>query len=143
RLFQAQDGDFTGGGEASALAAAKRGVDLDPRISAPHRNYSEIAYAVGDYAIALDEARVAFDLFGPDPVTQQALAKAAIKSPDHELARRVLEGAVAAQPTATLWAALAQVQLAGGNTTAARAAAARALELDPTSADARAILTAT
>jgi O-antigen ligase/tetratricopeptide (TPR) repeat protein len=143
RLFQHQNGDKSAGGALAALAAAKRGVELDPRIHAPHRNYAEVALALGDPALAFDEARIAFAMYAFDPLTDAVLASSAAQIPDRELARRTLESALATKNSAALWAGLAQVHLAAGNPTAARAAASRALELDPSNAEAKKVIAAT
>jgi tetratricopeptide (TPR) repeat protein len=143
RLFQFQNGDRSGGGAAAALAAAKRGVELDPRIHAPHRNYAEVALALGDPALAFDEARIAFAMYTLDPLTESVLASSAALIPDHELARRTLQAALERTNSPALWAGLAKVHLAAGNPTAARAAALRALELDPANSDAKSVLAAT
>jgi tetratricopeptide (TPR) repeat protein len=144
RLFQLQNGDFSGGGAAASIAAAEQAIAAEPRLSSPHRNYAEIALALGDPDRALIEASTALDLYTGDPFIDTVLGQAAVQLPDRERARRVLESAVAKKGTsATLWAALAQVQLASGNITAARTAALRALALDPSSADARRVLGAT
>ena len=144
RLFQLQNGDFSGGGANAAIAAANRAIAMEPRLSPPHRNSAEIALALGDPALALTEAATALDLYTGDPLIDAVLGKAAVQLPDRDRARRVLEGAVAKKSrSAPLWAALAQVQLAAGNPAAARLAAARALESDPASADALRVLDAT
>lgn len=143
RLFQFQNGDASGGGATAALAAAKRGVELDPRIHAPHRNYAEIALALGDPGLAFDEARIAFAMYTLDPLTDIVLASSAAQIPDHELARRTLEAALGQKNSALLWAGLARVQLLEGNLTAARSAALKALQLDPANADAMDVLAVT
>jgi O-antigen ligase len=143
RLFQFQNGDSSGGGAAAAMAAAKRGVELNPRIHAPHRNYAEIALALGDPRLAFDEARIAFGMYTLDPQTDKVLASAAAQIPDRELARRTLEAALAQKGSGVLWAGLARVYLAEGNPTAARAAALRALALDPANQDAKDVLLVT
>ena len=143
RLFQMQNGDQSGGGGAAALAAAKRGVEVDPRVHAPHRNYAEVALALGDPGLAFDEARIAFDMYMLDPLTDAVLAASAAQLPDRELARRTLEAALAKKNSPVLWAGLAQVHLAAGNLAAAGNAARRALELDPSNADAKKVIAAT
>src|SRR5256885_2705717 len=144
RLFQLQQGDFSGGGAAAAIAAAERAVAADPQLSAPHRNYAEVALALGDPARALAAAGTALGLYAGDPFIDVVLGQAGVQLPDHERARRALELALARKSgSPVLWAALAQVQLAGGNVDAARSAALRTLELDPSSSDARRVLGAT
>lgn len=143
RMFQVQSGDQSGGGARAALAAAQRGVDVDPRLHSAHRNYAEVALALGDADLAFDEARIAFDIYARDPLNDVVLAASARQIPDHELARRALEAALARTNNAVLWGGLAQVHLAAGNLTAARAAAVQALLLDPDNADGKKVEAAT
>jgi tetratricopeptide (TPR) repeat protein len=141
RMFQARAGDFSGGGPAAALALAKRAIDSDPFISAPHRNYAEVALVFGDPALAVSQALIALDLYQGDPTLDPILASACVQLTDQELARRVLEGALSKKPaSAPLWVALAAVHLNEGDPAGARLAAQRALALDPTSDDARRLL---
>jgi O-antigen ligase len=141
RAFQVGNGDFSSGGVAAALAAARRAVAEDPFLSAPHRNYAEIASLFGDPSLAVSQALIALDLFQGDPTLDPVLAEACIQLADQDQARRVLEGALVKKPaSAPLWVALAAVHLNAGDLPGARAAANRALELDPASADAKQIL---
>ena len=141
RMFQARAGDFSGGGPAAALAAAKRAVESDPFISAPHRNYAEVALVFGDPMLAVSQALIALDLYQGDPTLDPTLGSACVQLPDPELARRVLEGALSKKPaSAPLWVALAAVHLNEGDAAGARVAAQRALALDPTSEDAKRLL---
>jgi O-antigen ligase/Flp pilus assembly protein TadD len=144
RRFAVQNGDVSGGGQAAAYAAAAHAIEVEPRLSSPHRNYAEIALAFGDAPVALSEARLALALFAGDPLLDPTLAAACLQLEDRELARRVLEDAVTVKPQSLpLWVALAQVHYQAGNLTAARIAALRALQLDQNSAEARRILAVT
>jgi Flp pilus assembly protein TadD len=144
RAFQARGGDFTGGGQAASIAAAKHVVELDPRISATHKNYAEISLTFGDVATAVTEARIALGLQRNDGQIDNVLANACVALPDREAARRALESAVTLKPaSAVLWSALAQVHLNDGNRVAARAAALRAFQIDPSQPDANRILAET
>jgi tetratricopeptide (TPR) repeat protein len=110
RMFRTQSGDFTTGGAPAALAAARKAIEIEPRISAPHRNYAEVALALGDPSAALTEAVIALDIFADDERIDAILAAAAVALPDRARAVQALDAALAKKPgSATLAEARRQV----------------------------------
>lgn len=134
--------DETSGGEIAALAAAQRGVDADPNNPAPYRVYTDVAYFLGRYDLALKEIVSAIKLFRLDPTFDKRAADAAARATNKSAARAELDDVLGWKDTAVLRVTAAQLALDQHDTAAAAAHARRALELEPANSDAQRILAA-
>jgi tetratricopeptide (TPR) repeat protein len=140
RASQARAGDQSSGGTGAALEAARRGVETDPNRPTVHFALAQIADALGDPALALDEVTAALRLYKGDPGYDRVAADAALRLPDRSSARAKLEEILSLKESAPLRTAAAKLALASGDREVARMNATRALQLDSTDADARTIL---
>ena len=134
--------DESSGGEIAALAAAQRGVDVDPNNPAPYRVYADVAYFLGRYDLALKEIVSAIKLYRLDATFDKRAADASARASDKTAARAELGDALRSKDTAALRVAAAQLALDQHDAVAAAAHARRALELEPTNSDAQRILAA-
>src|SRR5439155_24263999 len=96
----------------------------------------EVANALGDYQTALAAAVDAIALLPSLPQFDDIAFDAASASPSPTVARAELERALGYKDTATLRIALARVDLQVVDVDHDRTSARRALELDPTKAEA-------
>lgn len=125
---------------ARALEAARMAVAVDPNAPEPNAVLAEIGNLFGEYELALAAAARAIRLYAKEPNYDDVAAFAALGVADASSARSTLEDLLGVRDSATLRIALAEVSLRLNDHRAARLHAQRALELDPTSGEARAIL---
>jgi tetratricopeptide (TPR) repeat protein len=137
--FQALASDPSGATRKLALDAAVRATEVDPVSPSPRYLYAQIAFLFGDFATALDQATRAIRIYPIAPEYEPVALQAAAKV-DPPVARTALEEIAALRDTAPVRLALAKVDLALGDTAAARANAKRALELAPGNAEAQSVL---
>lgn len=115
-------------------------VAVDPNAPEPNAVLAEIGNLFGEYELALAAAARAIRLYAKEPNYDDVAAFAALGVADASSARSTLEDLLGVRDSATLRIALAEVSLRLNDHRAARLHAQRALELDPTSGEARAIL---
>lgn len=140
RSFQALDADPSGQIKRAALDAARRAIETNPSSPSPHYIFAQIVFIFGDFAIALDEARIATRLHPAGTDYEPVALQAAARMQDRVTARRSLEEIASLRETVNIRIALAKLDLALGDAAAARAEAKRALELEPGNAEAEALL---
>lgn len=130
------------GTAAAAIAAARRGTEIDPNEPLAHIALAETAYALGEYDLSLRAAINAIALW-PGADNDALAARAAARASNLPQARILLEQALRLRDSATLHLALAQVALKFGDRETARTEAKRTLELAPGNTEAQQILSAT
>jgi tetratricopeptide (TPR) repeat protein len=134
---------LTGGGSADAAAeAGRQAVQVDPNSPVPYVALAEVLSALKQPDDALQAIVNAIRLFPGPPRFETIAAAAARDATDLPVARRALTDAIAARDSATLRVALGQLALKQGDREAALANGRRALELDPTNAEAMALVRA-
>lgn len=136
----ARAGDRSMGGKEAALAAARRGTEVNPYYSTPRHVLAVVANSFGEYSEALDAASAAIRLLKGEPLYEMAAAEAALGLQDSLAARSGLERLVTEKDSAVLRVALARISLKLNDSAAARVHLRRALELDPQNAPARELL---
>ena len=139
-----REAELTGeaGTAAAAIAAARRGTEIDPNEPLAHIALAETAYALGEYDLSLRAAINAIVLW-PGADNDALAARAAARASDLQQARILLEDALRSRDSATLHLALAKVALQLGDKETARTEAKRTLELAPDSTEAQGIVSAT
>jgi tetratricopeptide (TPR) repeat protein len=129
------------GRTADAMAAYRAAIASDPALTSARVNLALLQGGEGDAGAALatlDEA-IARDPGSVSARSNRAVLRAAAGDRDGALAD-ALEGTRLAPQRAWAWVALARVHLAAGRAAEARAAAERAVALDPADADARRVM---
>lgn len=117
-----------------AVDAWKRASELAPRDATVRANLGLAQLAAGDSAAAKETLRAALPLAKNDAAALQAIGNGLRRTGDFEGAVRAMRGAIEAHeggPTPALLAELALAENAAGQSEAAEATLARALELDP------------
>jgi len=143
RAEQILHGDRSGGGSASALAAAQRARELDPNNSEPHQASAGLLLAFDQPMPALREIVTAIRL---NPVIRgydTTAAAIAEKSTDRYATVSLLTEALSYKDSATLRIALGKTYLRLGDQGSAREQARRALELEPKNAEAQRLVVTT
>jgi cytochrome c-type biogenesis protein CcmH/NrfG len=143
RALQARGGDLSGGGSTAAIAAARTGVQVDPNNPEPNAVLAEVLNAFAQPDEALRRIATAIALSPGASSYELTAVSAAGRASDLPSARAALERVIAVRDTAGLRVALAQVALRQDDVSAARSNATRALQLDPTNADAQRVLAST
>ena len=149
RTKQAFAGDRSSGGQDAALAAARRGAELDRYNAAGWIVQAQVANAFKQWDLGMRSSAMALHLsrtdknFRNDIHFQQILVDAAYETTDLPTARRLMEDLVAENDTPILRGAIAKIALKQNDREGAIVNAKRALELDPTNADAKQVLAAT
>jgi hypothetical protein len=127
---------------AAAIAAARRGTEIDPNEPLAHIALAETAYALGEYDLSLRAAINVIALW-PGADNDALVTRAAARASDLGEARTLLEEALRLRDSAALHLAMAQVALKLGDKETARTQATRTLELASDNSEAQAILRAT
>jgi O-antigen ligase len=127
---------------SAAIAAARRGTEIDPNEPLAHIALAETAYALGEYDLSLRAAINVIALW-PGADNDALVTRAAARASDLREARILLEQALRLRDSAALHLALAQVAFNLGDKETARTQAERTLQLAPENTEARAILRAT
>jgi tetratricopeptide (TPR) repeat protein len=127
---------------SAAIAAARRGTEIDPNEPLAHIALAETAYALGEYELSL-QAAVQVTRLWPGADHDALTTRAAVRVSDMRQARTMLEEALRLRDSAALHLALAKVALKQGDRETANAEAKKTLERAPGDAEAQAILDAT
>ncbi|MBI3522606.1 MAG: O-antigen ligase family protein [Chloroflexi bacterium] len=143
RTYQAVAGDNSSGGPEAAIAAARRAIVANPYYSDPHDALAEVLSTFGEFPEALREIVRAIELYQRDGRYDRVAEEIADADPDKVEAGALLDRALRVKDTLPLRRAAAKAALARGDRDAARAHAARAVELDPADQDARRIFSET
>lgn len=142
RAMQLRTGDTSGGGKDAVIAAGDRALASDPREPFAWVSIGDTMYDLGEYDRALDAAISAIRLYQNDADYDTLAASAAGRIADPASARRRLEPVLLVKDSAIIRVAVAKLALAGGDRAAALLNAQRALQLDPASEAAQALLRA-
>lgn len=127
-------------GSVAAYDAARRAVAIDPNEPWTHAVLGQVASTFGDNDLAFREITRAIALYREEPRFDTIAREIALRAPNAAAAREFLAMVGAYKESATLRLATAQVAMKLGDRDAARENARRAVQLDPTNADAQALL---
>ncbi|MEK6206014.1 MAG: O-antigen ligase family protein [Chloroflexota bacterium] len=127
---------------AAAIAAARRGTEVDPNEPMTHGALADTAYALGEYDLSL-RAAVAAILLWPESGYDVPAVRAAARASDLRQARVLVEEALRLRDSAGLHLTLSQLALKLGDLSTARDEAKRTLELVPGDPEALRILSET
>ncbi|TMH55698.1 MAG: tetratricopeptide repeat protein [Betaproteobacteria bacterium] len=139
QIARAANASFVGAD--AAIAAARRGTQIDPKDPLPYIALAQVASGLDRADIALAAAVDAFVLY-QDPTYETSVVSSSSRVLDLAAAREQLERAISARDSAKLRVALGNIALRQGDRDTARASAQRALALEPNNPDALALMRA-
>ncbi len=125
---------------AAALDAARRGAALDPNNWEAESVFAEIESAFGKPERALEILVTAVSLNRNNPTNDVVASEAAARASDAQQARRLVERILQTKESAILRVTLAQLALRTGDRQSALSNAQRALELEPSNAEAQRLI---
>lgn len=128
------------GAASAAVAAARRGVDVDPCGRPPNGTLLQVAEAFGQHELALRSAVAGLRECTADPFFETFVKDAARAEPDRALARRQVDASLQVKDSVRLNLIAAELASSDGDVVAARDHAMRTLELEPGNKDALQIL---